>query len=177
MLCYPPCWLLNLWKERRPVQHNLTLRGKAVKACEERAENFRLALIHGLLDLDFALIWLKSLWKLSVTSHCIVCYIFLLLTCMQCSLPCVTVKSHVFIWNSGPRHLHFWPWCDMYAVALPLCCLWMTCLCLHLQKKRRRKIDRSMIGEPTNFVHLTHIGSGEMADGMQPVRMRWPVKV
>lgn len=27
-----------------------------------------------------------------------------------------------------------------------------------------------MIGEPTNFVHLTHIGSGEMADGMQPVR-------
>ncbi|CAG5887718.1 unnamed protein product [Menidia menidia] len=37
-------------------------------------------------------------------------------------------------------------------------------------KKKRRKIDPSMIGEPTNFVHLTHIGSGEMADGMQPVR-------
>ncbi|XP_057684529.1 CDC42 small effector protein 1 [Corythoichthys intestinalis] len=35
-------------------------------------------------------------------------------------------------------------------------------------KKRRRRIDRSMIGEPTNFVHLTHIGSGEMADGFQP---------
>ncbi|XP_054620684.1 CDC42 small effector protein 1 [Dunckerocampus dactyliophorus] len=35
-------------------------------------------------------------------------------------------------------------------------------------KKRRRKIDRSMIGEPTNFIHLTHIGSGEMADGLQP---------
>ncbi|KAM9737856.1 CDC42 small effector protein 1 [Menidia menidia] len=35
-------------------------------------------------------------------------------------------------------------------------------------KKKRRKIDPSMIGEPTNFVHLTHIGSGEMADGMQP---------
>ncbi|NWH41941.1 C42S1 protein, partial [Chloropsis hardwickii] len=30
-------------------------------------------------------------------------------------------------------------------------------------KKRRRRIDRSMIGEPMNFVHLTHIGSGDMA--------------
>ncbi|XP_053330739.1 CDC42 small effector protein 1 [Spea bombifrons] len=29
-------------------------------------------------------------------------------------------------------------------------------------KKRRRRIDRSMIGEPMNFVHLTHIGSGDM---------------
>lgn len=34
-----------------------------------------------------------------------------------------------------------------------------------LQKKRRRRIDRSMIGEPMNFVHLTHIGSGDMAAG------------
>ncbi|NWZ13248.1 C42S1 protein, partial [Agelaius phoeniceus] len=33
------------------------------------------------------------------------------------------------------------------------------------QKKRRRRIDRSMIGEPMNFVHLTHIGSGDMAAG------------
>uniref|UniRef100_A0A8K9V2P3 CDC42 small effector 1 n=1 Tax=Oncorhynchus mykiss TaxID=8022 RepID=A0A8K9V2P3_ONCMY len=32
-------------------------------------------------------------------------------------------------------------------------------------KKKRRKIDCSMIGEPTNFMHLTHIGSGEMAEG------------
>ena len=36
---------------------------------------------------------------------------------------------------------------------------------LRLQKKRRRRIDRSMIGEPMNFVHLTHIGSGDMAAG------------
>uniref|UniRef100_A0A8K9UXQ5 CDC42 small effector 1 n=1 Tax=Oncorhynchus mykiss TaxID=8022 RepID=A0A8K9UXQ5_ONCMY len=36
-------------------------------------------------------------------------------------------------------------------------------------RKKRRKIDCSMIGEPTNFVHLTHIGSGEMAEG----RSRW----
>lgn len=36
---------------------------------------------------------------------------------------------------------------------------------VHLQKKRRRRIDRSMIGEPMNFVHLTHIGSGDMAAG------------
>jgi hypothetical protein len=45
---------------------------------------------------------------------------------------------------------------------------------LHLfQKKRRRKIDRSMIGEPTNFMHLTHIGSGEMAEGLPPVCIRF----
>ncbi|CAK6981378.1 CDC42 small effector protein 1 [Scomber scombrus] len=25
-----------------------------------------------------------------------------------------------------------------------------------------------MIGEPTNFIHLTHIGSGEMTEGLQP---------
>ncbi|NWQ84568.1 C42S1 protein, partial [Columbina picui] len=36
---------------------------------------------------------------------------------------------------------------------------------VRLQKKRRRRIDRSMIGEPMNFVHLTHIGSGDMAAG------------
>ncbi|KAJ8287986.1 hypothetical protein COCON_G00006450 [Conger conger] len=35
-------------------------------------------------------------------------------------------------------------------------------------KKKRRKIDRTMIGEPMNFVHLTHIGSGEMAEGLSP---------
>ncbi|NWU98434.1 C42S2 protein, partial [Upupa epops] len=32
--------------------------------------------------------------------------------------------------------------------------------------KRRRRIDRSMIGEPTNFVHTAHIGSGELFSGM-----------
>ncbi|XP_064204564.1 CDC42 small effector protein 1-like [Anguilla rostrata] len=34
------------------------------------------------------------------------------------------------------------------------------------KRKRRRKIDRTMIGEPMNFMHLTHIGSGEMAEGL-----------
>ncbi|KAE8588572.1 hypothetical protein XENTR_v10022618 [Xenopus tropicalis] len=35
-------------------------------------------------------------------------------------------------------------------------------------KKKRKRIDRSMIGEPMNFVHLTHIGSGDMgaSDGL-----------
>ncbi|XP_067878607.1 CDC42 small effector protein 2-B-like isoform X2 [Heterodontus francisci] len=28
--------------------------------------------------------------------------------------------------------------------------------------KKRKRIDRSMIGEPMNFVHLTHVGSGDM---------------
>ncbi|XP_077176077.1 CDC42 small effector protein 1 [Paroedura picta] len=36
-------------------------------------------------------------------------------------------------------------------------------------KKKRRRIDRSMIGEPMNFVHLTHIGSGDMANEGLPM--------
>lgn len=36
-------------------------------------------------------------------------------------------------------------------------------------QKRRRRIDRSMIGEPTNFVHTTHVGSGDMGLGMASV--------
>uniref|UniRef100_A0A4W5MKQ8 CRIB domain-containing protein n=1 Tax=Hucho hucho TaxID=62062 RepID=A0A4W5MKQ8_9TELE len=37
------------------------------------------------------------------------------------------------------------------------------------QPKRRRRIDRSMIGEPTNFVHTTHVGSGDMGVGLSSV--------
>ena len=33
------------------------------------------------------------------------------------------------------------------------------------QQRRRRRIDRSMIGEPTNFVHTGHMGSGEVQLG------------
>nr|KAF6412930.1 CDC42 small effector 1 [Molossus molossus] len=42
-------------------------------------------------------------------------------------------------------------------------------------KKKRRRIDRTMIGEPMNFVHLTHIGSGEMEnrDGLAMVIREW----
>ncbi|XP_057590884.1 CDC42 small effector protein 1-like [Hippopotamus amphibius kiboko] len=29
-------------------------------------------------------------------------------------------------------------------------------------KKKRRRTDRAMTGQPMNFVHLTHTGSGEM---------------
>ncbi|XP_037674590.1 CDC42 small effector protein 1-like [Choloepus didactylus] len=32
-------------------------------------------------------------------------------------------------------------------------------------KKKRRRIDQIMIGEPMNFVHLTHTGSGKMGAG------------
>uniref|UniRef100_A0A8D2ZZH5 CRIB domain-containing protein n=1 Tax=Scophthalmus maximus TaxID=52904 RepID=A0A8D2ZZH5_SCOMX len=44
------------------------------------------------------------------------------------------------------------------------------CIAEQPQPKRRRRIDRSMIGEPTNFVHTTHVGSGDMGLGlnMQP---------
>ncbi|XP_069584862.1 CDC42 small effector protein 1 [Ranitomeya imitator] len=42
-------------------------------------------------------------------------------------------------------------------------------------KKKRRRIDRSMIGEPMNFVHLTHIGSGDMGAG-DGVQMAGPMQ-
>ncbi|XP_074237908.1 CDC42 small effector protein 2 isoform X2 [Saimiri boliviensis] len=35
--------------------------------------------------------------------------------------------------------------------------------------KRRRRIDRSMIGEPTNFVHTAHVGSGDLFSEMNSV--------
>ncbi|TNN55869.1 CDC42 small effector protein 2-A [Liparis tanakae] len=40
------------------------------------------------------------------------------------------------------------------------------CIAEQPQPKRRRRIDRSMIGEPTNFVHTTHVGSGDMGLGL-----------
>ncbi|KAG8130763.1 hypothetical protein E2320_017319, partial [Naja naja] len=40
---------------------------------------------------------------------------------------------------------------------------------MDLVKKRRRRIDRSMIGEPTNFVHTAHVGSGDLFSGMNSV--------
>ncbi|KAK7898290.1 hypothetical protein WMY93_019143 [Mugilogobius chulae] len=36
-------------------------------------------------------------------------------------------------------------------------------------EEEERRIDRSMIGEPTNFIHLTHIGSGDAAENIQPM--------
>lgn len=44
----------------------------------------------------------------------------------------------------------------------------MSCVFLPFQKRRRR-IDRSMIGEPTNFVHTAHVGSGDLFSGMNSV--------
>ncbi|XP_072405047.1 CDC42 small effector protein 1-B-like [Chiloscyllium punctatum] len=43
---------------------------------------------------------------------------------------------------------------------------WLCFGCSEVEKtqpKKRKRIDRSMIGEPMNFVHLTHVGSGDMA--------------
>ncbi|KAL4613310.1 CDC42 small effector protein 2 [Arapaima gigas] len=39
------------------------------------------------------------------------------------------------------------------------------CIAEQPQPKRRRRIDRSMIGAPTNFVHTTHVGSGDVGLG------------
>ncbi|KAG1970992.1 CDC42 small effector protein [Pimephales promelas] len=43
------------------------------------------------------------------------------------------------------------------------------CIAEQPQPKRRRRIDRSMIGEPTNFVHTAHVGSGDIFSGMNSV--------
>ncbi|MBN3313354.1 C42S2 protein, partial [Atractosteus spatula] len=43
------------------------------------------------------------------------------------------------------------------------------CIAEQPQPKRRRRIDRSMIGEPMNFVHTTHVGSGDMNLGHSSV--------
>ncbi|XP_061451719.1 CDC42 small effector protein 2-A-like [Rhineura floridana] len=34
------------------------------------------------------------------------------------------------------------------------------------QSKRHPRLDRNMIGEPMNFVHITHIGTKEMASAL-----------
>ncbi|CAN7940560.1 unnamed protein product [Ixodes pacificus] len=45
--------------------------------------------------------------------------------------------------------------------------IWVQCFacCVTEQPapKRRRRIDRSMIGNPTNFQHTAHVGSGDMS--------------
>lgn len=53
-------------------------------------------------------------------------------------------------------------------------CIWHVAfhdftVCAILISKRRRRIDRSMIGEPMNFVHTAHVGSGEANSGFSVV--------
>ncbi|XP_068711588.1 CDC42 small effector protein 2-like isoform X2 [Montipora capricornis] len=45
--------------------------------------------------------------------------------------------------------------------------LWVCfpCCVAEQPQPRRRRIDRSMIGMPTDFKHTGHIGSGDMASG------------
>ncbi|XP_070535553.1 CDC42 small effector protein 2-like [Ptychodera flava] len=43
--------------------------------------------------------------------------------------------------------------------------LCFTCCITQQPQQKRRRIDITMIGEPTNFVHTGHIGSGDMASG------------
>lgn len=38
---------------------------------------------------------------------------------------------------------------------------WFSC-CVTQPQKRRHRIDRSMIGNPTNFQHTGHVGSGDI---------------
>ncbi|XP_043211994.1 CDC42 small effector protein homolog [Amphibalanus amphitrite] len=39
---------------------------------------------------------------------------------------------------------------------------WFKCCVTPQVPQKRRRIDRSMIGEPTNFVHLGHVGANDM---------------
>lgn len=69
---------------------------------------------------------------------------------------CRTATESRALERRGPGMSDFWHKMGCCVVAKPP------------PKRKRRKIDRSMIGEPTNFMHLTHIGSGEMAEGLPP---------
>lgn len=46
----------------------------------------------------------------------------------------------------------------------------VSCLQRKRQRQQRRRIDRSMIGEPTNFQHTGHIGSGDVEVGNARLR-------
>ncbi|XP_006259411.1 CDC42 small effector protein 2-A [Alligator mississippiensis] len=37
------------------------------------------------------------------------------------------------------------------------------------QPKRHQRLDRSMIGEPMNFVHMAHVGTREIINGLASV--------
>merc|ERR1712032_1135663 len=61
---------------------------------------------------------------------------------------------------------------DTYLVNMADTTIFCFTCCINTQKpgnrKRRRKLDPSMIGAPVNFQHLNHIGSGESGgDGLQ----------
>ncbi|XP_059969839.1 CDC42 small effector protein 2-like [Mesoplodon densirostris] len=43
------------------------------------------------------------------------------------------------------------------------------CIAEQPQPKRCRQVDRSMIGDPANFVHTAHLGSGDLFSGMNSV--------
>jgi len=59
------------------------------------------------------------------------------------------------------------------SVAGELWLQWFSC-CINQpaqqRKRQRRRIDRSMIGEPTNFQHTGHIGSGDVEGGTGRLR-------
>lgn len=83
--------------------------------------------------------------------------------------------------KSGNLHSAFWLWNVLYGVNSYIYdTLWFFCYkvsqtaSLPPFQKRRRRIDRSMIGEPTNFVHTAHVGSGDLFSGMNSVSpSRW----
>ncbi|KAG8146999.1 putative CDC42 small effector protein [Naja naja] len=86
-------------------------------------------------------------------------------------LSCTLRASGISGWTRGPNHLPASPWHPpgrKLEVTLTMSDFWHKLGCCVVEKaqpqRKRRRIDRSMIGEPMNFVHLTHIGSGDMVN-------------
>uniref|UniRef100_A0A3B3Q8H5 CRIB domain-containing protein n=1 Tax=Paramormyrops kingsleyae TaxID=1676925 RepID=A0A3B3Q8H5_9TELE len=74
--------------------------------------------------------------------------------CFSCCIaeqpqPVSVPSGYTFLKNKKKRKLHSLKSSDVVSSVSDL-------------QKRRRRIDRSMIGEPTNFIHTTHVGSGDM---------------
>jgi hypothetical protein len=45
-----------------------------------------------------------------------------------------------------------------------------TCCVPERPQTKRRRIDRSMIGSPTNFRHTAHVGSGDMTTHLRALQ-------
>ncbi|KAG8331962.1 hypothetical protein J6590_031207 [Homalodisca vitripennis] len=78
---------------------------------------------------------------------------------LQAAFSCLPLYLHVLFCTAVT---------DLYLVLLQLYCSPRSAR--KRQRQQRRRIDRSMIGEPTNFQHTGHIGSGDVEVGNSRLR-------
>uniref|UniRef100_V9LBY7 CDC42 small effector protein 2-like protein n=1 Tax=Callorhinchus milii TaxID=7868 RepID=V9LBY7_CALMI len=58
-----------------------------------------------------------------------------------------------------------------------MCDSWFSCCVSEAPQPRKRpRIDRSMIGEPMNFMHTAHVGSGDMSNTIHSNVPQWSVQ-